>query len=94
MAEGAILALLICLASIGSGVNAATASLIGSSLELMQLRIGIVRMTEELKEIQNRIDELLKMRIKNPEAFHNSVMEGIMMGLMEARDILKGDEDD
>lgn len=51
-------------------------------------------MTSELIiELQQRIDELIEMGNKNPEAFHNSVMHGIMIGLQEAQEIIiKWDE--
>ncbi len=50
-------------------------------------------MTEELLELQNRIEDLQDMRIKNPEVFHNSVMEGILMGLLEAQEIFEKKND-
>jgi len=49
-----------------------------------------VIMTEDLAgEIQRRIDDLIEDQKKNPEAFYNSVMHGILMGLQEARDVIE-----
>jgi hypothetical protein len=47
-------------------------------------------MTEELiTEIQRRVDDIYEDGLKNPVGFHNSVMQGIMMGLQEAQEIIR-----